>query len=71
MDRETPERRTTPSPATRAAEREDAGVGAGADRPPTEDEERSANTELTDEQRAHEREMLERGASQKGEGRIP
>jgi hypothetical protein len=64
-------RRTTPSATTRATERDDAQVHAGADRAPTADEERAAPTELTDAQRAHEREMLERGAHQKGEGRIP
>jgi len=63
--------RTRPSSSTREAEREDAQVPAGADRPPTAEEEAAAPTELTDEQRAHEREMLERGASQQGEGRIP
>ena len=63
--------RTVPSGATRAAEREEAGVAAGADRPPTEDEANAAPTEVTDEQRAHEEEMLERGANQQGEGRIP
>ena len=62
--------RMRPSSSTRDAERDDAQVPAGADRPPTADEEAAAPTEVTDEQRAHEREMLERGASQKGEGRI-
>jgi len=45
-------------------------VTAGADRPPTDDEEHAAPTEVTDEQRSHEEEMLERGAHQQGEGRI-
>jgi len=62
--------RTVPSGATREAERDDAGVTAGADRPPTDDEEHAAPTEVTDEQRSHEEEMLERGAHQQGEGRI-
>jgi len=68
-DRDT--RRTTPSPATRDAERHEAEVAAGADRMPTEAEERAAPTEVTDEQRSHAREMAERGANQEGEGRIP
>lgn len=65
------ERRTTPSSATREAERAEARTPARPDRMPTADEEAAAPTELTDEQRAHEREMLERGARQAGEGRIP
>jgi hypothetical protein len=66
-----PARATTrPSSQTREAEREDAEVQAGPDRPPTEAEARAAPTEVTDEQREHEREMLERGARQEGEGRI-
>jgi hypothetical protein len=64
-------RRTTPTSATREAERHEAQTPPGPDRPPTPEEEAAAPTELTDEQRAHEREMLERGANQKGEGRIP
>lgn len=67
---ETP-RHTVPSGATRAAERDEAEVTAGADRAPTPDEEEAAPTEVTDEQRAHAEEMLERGAHQQGEGRIP
>lgn len=63
--------RTTPTAATRAAERAEAGVTAGPDRMPTEEEERSAPTDVSEEQRKHEREMLERGARQQGEGRIP
>lgn len=74
MDRDRDDRTTDPvtrpSAATREAEREDARVHAGADRPPTEEEARDAPTTVTDEQRAHEREMHERGANQKGEGRI-
>lgn len=64
-------RHTVPSGATRAAERDEAEVTAGADRAPTPDEEAAAPTEVTDEQRAHAEEMLERGAHQQGEGRIP
>lgn len=63
--------RTTPSSATRAAERAEADTPARPDRMPTAAEEAAAPTEVTDGQRAHEREMLERGAHQAGEGRIP
>jgi hypothetical protein len=63
--------RTKPSPETRDVEREDALIQAGPDRPPTEEEERDAPTELTDEQRANYEEMAERGAQHRGEGRIP
>ena len=62
--------RTVPSGATRAAEREEAQTSAGPDRPPNADEEAAAPTTVTDEQRAHAEEMLERGAHQEGEGRI-
>lgn len=62
---------TQPSKETRAAEREDAQVRAGADRPPTDEEEQRAPSELTEEQRANEREALRRGVEQRGEGRIP
>jgi hypothetical protein len=63
---------TKPDPATRDAEREDAGTQAGADRPPTEDEERRAEEKTLDESVIeHEEEMLERGAKQRGEGRVP
>jgi hypothetical protein len=63
--------RERPSEATKAAERGEAEQQAGADRMPTEDEERVAegNT-IDDDVRAHEKEMTERGARQKGEGRI-
>lgn len=62
--------RTAPSRETRAAERNEARVASGADAPPTDAEARNAPTEVTDEQRAHAEEMLERGAHQRGEGRI-
>ena len=63
---------TRPSRETRDAEREDADRKAGADRVPTEDEERLAEQNTTDESVAeHEAEMLERGARQEGEGRVP
>ena len=64
--------RERPSPATREAERAEAEKGAGSDRMPTEPEERDAErNDIDDDVREHEQEMLERGASQEGEGRIP
>ncbi len=66
------ERPTRPSRETRAAEREEAEQPAGADRMPTEDEERLAEEHKVNESVAeHEEEMLERGANQRGEGRVP
>jgi hypothetical protein len=63
---------TRPSPDTRAAEREDAQQKAGAGREPTAEEAaRADETELDPEVAEHEREMRERGANQKGEGRLP
>lgn len=64
-------RSTRPSEETKDAERADAHTQAGADAPPTEGESRAAPAEVTDAQRAHAEEMLERGAHQQGEGRIP
>ncbi len=62
---------TRPSPETRAAERGDARQPAGADRMPTPDEERLAEAHPSGESVAeHEEEMLDRGAHQRGEGRI-
>jgi hypothetical protein len=64
--------RTRPNPDTRAAERADAQREAGADPAPTEDEEARADAlELDPDVTEHEAEMLERGAHQKGEGRLP
>jgi hypothetical protein len=61
-----------PNDATREAERKEAKGRAGSDRMPTEDEAREAEQQsIDDEVREHEREMAERGARQKGEGRIP
>jgi hypothetical protein len=63
---------TRPSAETRAAEREEAGQAAGADRAPTPEEERLAETHPVDRNAAeHEQEMNERGAKQRGEGRLP
>ena len=63
---------TRPNDETRAAERDDAERRAGADREPTPEEEARAESEQPDPAVAeHEREMAERGANQKGEGRLP
>lgn len=58
-------------PATVAAEEDEARARAGADRPPTEDEERAAEQNELDPDvaRAYE-EANERGANIKGEGQI-
>ena len=59
------------SDKTHEADQRDAQVKAHADRPPTEEEARLADQhELDDKTREHEQEMAERGANQKGEGRI-
>jgi hypothetical protein len=63
---------TRPSPETRAAERDEAQTTAHADRAPTPEEERLAETRDVDRNAAeYEKEMNERGAKQKGEGRLP
>jgi len=63
--------RTKPTSETRAAEREEASAAHDADRAPTPDEEAVAETlELDPEVVKSEKEMAERGAKQKGEGRI-
>jgi hypothetical protein len=63
---------TRPSPETRAAARDEAQTTAHADRAPTPEEERLAETHDVDRNAAeHEKEMNERGAKQKGEGRLP
>jgi hypothetical protein len=63
---------TRPNDETRAAERDDAQVSAGADRQPTpEEEQRAESSTLDPEVVEHEREMADRGAKQKGEGRVP
>ena len=68
----TPSDHTRPSDATRNAEREDAATKSHADREPTEDEERRAESTKPDPEVAeHYEEMAERGANQKGEGRLP
>ena len=63
--------RMRPSSATRAAEQAAAGKAHEADRPPTDEESRLAESQQLDpDVAAHEREMAERGKNQKGEGRI-
>lgn len=63
---------TRPSSETRAAERADAAKAAEADREPTREEERIADSfPLDPEVAEHEEEMLERGAHQEGEGKLP
>jgi hypothetical protein len=67
-----PSESTRPSDRTRDAEREDAQKHAGADREPTGDEEKAAEgLEVDPEVAEHYEEMAERGAEQKGEGRLP
>jgi len=61
------------SDATRAEEQQEAGMRADAGRAATEEEERAADRfrGLADDDVAeHERDMLERGARAKGEGKI-
>jgi hypothetical protein len=63
--------RTKPSPETRATEREEAGAAHDADREPTADEAAAADKlEVDPEVAEHYEEMAEKGADQKGEGRI-
>jgi hypothetical protein len=57
--------------ATRRAERNDASALHDADRPPTAEEEKEADGEpLVEGVAEHYQEMAERGANQRGEGRI-
>jgi hypothetical protein len=64
--------RTKPNEQTRDAERADASVQSGADRMPTPDEEAIADSLDVDPAVAKNyEEQAERGANQKGEGRIP
>ena len=58
-------RRVLPNVTTRS-------TAAGADREPTPDEEQRADAlELDPEVAEHEKEMMERGARQQGEGKLP
>jgi hypothetical protein len=65
--------RTRPSRETRATEEEDEKVKAHADDLPTPDEEAAADRGRVDDPDAADayKEAIERGARQKGEGRIP
>ncbi len=62
-------RPTRPSPATRAEEERDARVGAGPDE--IEDAPDPTSDEVDEEVAEHYEEMIERGAEQRGEGRLP
>jgi hypothetical protein len=64
--------RTRPNEQTREAERADAQTHAAPDRMPTPEEEKVADSlEVDPEAAEHYEEMAERGANQKGEGRVP
>ena len=59
------------SDATHEADRRDSEVKGHADRMPTPEEEAAAERQKLDPEAAkHYKEMAERGANQKGEGRI-
>ena len=63
---------TRPDAETREAERAEAEIEAQADDMPTPEEERAAEQHDVDPSvREHAQEMTERGANQKGEGRVP
>jgi hypothetical protein len=63
--------RTKPNAETRAAEREEADAPHASDREPTPEEEAAAKDLEVDPKVAENyEEMAERGAKQKGEGRI-
>jgi hypothetical protein len=64
---------TRPDDETKKTEKEDAAVTAGADRPPTAEEEAIADAlpEVDEEVAESYKEMAERGAGQEGEGRLP
>jgi hypothetical protein len=65
-------RRTTPSSTTRAEEVRDARVEHGTDEGKSADAEQAdPPDEVDDETRAHYEEMIERGAHQRGEGKLP
>ena len=64
--------RTKPSEQTKQAERAEAETHAASDRLPTPEEEQVADSLSVDPDAAeHYEEMAERGARQKGEGRLP
>lgn len=63
---------TRPNAETREAERAEAQAKHESDRAPTTQEEDAAPAQEVDPDVAeHEEEMLERGANQQGEGRLP
>ncbi len=63
---------TKPSAETRAEEAREARADHRSDRPPTREEEARAEQHRPDPSAAeHAKEMGERGAKQKGEGRLP
>lgn len=63
---------TRPNAETRNAERGEASAPHDADRAPTKEEEAAAEgNALEPETTEHFEEMAERGANQKGEGRVP
>jgi hypothetical protein len=63
---------TPPSAETREAEDAEAHTKHESDRAPTPQEEAAAEAQEVDSDvAAHEKEMLKRGANQKGEGRLP
>jgi hypothetical protein len=63
---------TRPSAATRKAEQAEAHAEHHSDRAATPEEEAAAEShELDPDIAEREEEMLERGANQKGEGRLP
>jgi len=63
---------TKPDEATRDAERREAEAAHESDREPTADEEAVADGLEVDPETAKKyKEMAERGAEQKGEGRLP
>jgi hypothetical protein len=63
--------RTTPNDATRQADRNALDAEHGASETPTPDEEQAAErNQLDPEVPEHYQEMTERGADQRGEGRI-
>jgi hypothetical protein len=71
-DAVTPSEHNRPTDRTREAERDDAKTTSHADREPTEEEAKLAErTPLDPKVSEHEKEMAERGANQKGEGRLP
>jgi hypothetical protein len=68
--------RTEPSVATRAEDEKESAVPAGADRPPTSEEEEAAESAQLDQETKesvtkHYKEMAELGADVEGEGHIP